>query len=137
MATVLKTNGSKIEAVGFVPAVSAGYVSVVCKNHNFVVENNVNKCTKCDAVKAADGSVSVDTTEDLSGADLSTDGSVAINSGDTSSGGNNDSNPSLSVDNGGKKQKVKFVYFIPLIAAVLIIGSVVVWQLTKNKKEQK
>ena len=132
MATYLVTEGTKITPTTFAPATSTGSVTVLCAEHDFVsnTADGSVQCSKCGAIKTKDGSVSVDSSQGLPEIDISSEvASVPDENNSTDDSSLNDEN---NTDKGNKG--IKFVYFIPLIAAVVIIGVVLLLKLKKSDK---
>ena len=131
MATYFVTKDGKIEPSSFVPSVSTGAVTILCSNHEFVLNeaDNTSKCSKCGVIKTADGSVSVDVNEELPEIDVP---DVTVSESPSSQTEPDVSSATENSVDGNTKKGVKFVYFIPLIAAVLIIGSTIF--IVKTKK---
>ncbi len=127
MATYFDGTGEQITPVAFTPDTSTGAVTVLCAEHKFSDEkiDGVYKCENCGAVKEEDGNVSVDENQGLPEIDLQNqpEDSTTANSDDTA---DNDS---------GDKPKVKFIYFVPLIGALVIIGGTLVFVLIKRKNK--
>ncbi|MBE6739107.1 MAG: hypothetical protein E7565_02175 [Ruminococcaceae bacterium] len=134
MATYLATEGNKITPTAFIPATSTGSVTVLCAEHDFVsnTADGSLQCSKCGAIKTVDGSVSVDSSQGLPEIDISSEvASVPDENNSTDDSSLNDEN---NTDKGNIG--IKFVYFIPLIAAVVIIGVVLLLKLKKSDKNQ-
>ena len=129
-ATYFTGSGSTMDAVGFIPATSTGSVTVLCKEHVFEADtaDGTKKCSNCGAVQKSDGTVSVDESQGLPEIDVS---SEEASSGDAP---NNISDENSNNDGNSKEPKVKFWYFIPVIAGVLIVGGVLIFITVKKNK---
>ena len=131
MATYLKKSGNKMEPIAFSPDTSTGSVTVLCSQHDFSTEKTDGgyQCSKCGAVKSEDGKVSVESTQGLPEIDIS-----AGNPSESDSQTGLTDGLKTPDSNGEKQTRIKFVYFIPLIAAIVIIGGVLVIRISKLKK---
>ncbi len=135
MATYLVGTGNKIEATAFLPATSTGSVTILCDKHDFVLQeaDDTYRCSKCGAVKNDDGDVSVDSSQGLPEIDVSGEIPADAASNEIVNESENSSEP--DGDNKDGTNDLKFVYFIPIIAALVIIGGVLVIKFKKGNKE--
>ncbi len=129
MATYLQKSGNKLEPISFVPATSTGSVTILCAEHDFSTEktNGGYQCSKCGAVKKEDGTVSVESAQGLPEIDIPADNSSQSDSTIDSGDGSQTSDGSI-----GEKAKIKFIYFVPLIAAAVIIGGILIIRMSKS-----
>lgn len=129
-ATSLNKVDGKYETLALAPATSSGAVTVLCNEHTFDLEmsDGSAQCSKCGAIKSAEGKVSVDTEAGLPEIDISS----SVASAPEVSSENSDGQESVdgNQDNGG----LKVGHFIPIIAAVLIVVVIIVAFVTKKKK---
>ncbi len=134
MAAYYEVNGTETKAMSFVPATSTGSVTILCSKHDFVLNqsDNTYHCSKCGAVKGTDGNVSVDSSQGLPEIDVSGEVPSDALSNEIANESENSSTPDGDNDEG---KGLKFVYFIPLIAALVIIGGVLIVKLKKGNKE--
>ena len=130
MATRLRGSGSTMVPVAFAPATSTGAVTILCSEHVFSTEKSDGgyQCSKCGAVKKEDGNVSVESTQGLPEIDVSSQEASVNNS-------NTEIKTDEKTENNDKETKVKFVYFIPLIVALVIIGGTLIFVIVKRNKK--
>lgn len=135
MATYLQNSENEIVPTSFLPATSTGSVTVLCVQHDFseVKTNGVFQCSKCGAVKNDEGNVSVDSSQGFPEIDVSSEVPDDAASNEMANESNNSSKP--NGDNKDGTNGLKFVYFIPIIAALVIIGGVLVIKFKKGNKE--
>lgn len=138
MATMLINDGEKLDSVSFSPSTSTGSLTVLCNEHIFDIttDSGTKQCSKCGAVKDSGGNVSVDSMQGLPEIDIATDSSDNNSSSDE----NNLPESTDSLVNSGESQSedgdggINFLYFLPLIAAVLIVGGFFTVKYIKKKQ---
>lgn len=132
MATYLSETNGKIVPIAFVPNTSTGAVAVLCDNHDFVLKDNDGgyQCSKCGALKSSDGDVSVDSSQGLPEIDVSSQ-TESLDGSNTQP--SNDIKINEKTDNG---KPIKFVCFIPIISAILIISCFIAVRIIKSNRKK-